>query len=572
MAEAATLYSARAESDMIGACLLSGSARDVLVRDLVAEDFHQVDHRRWAEAVADLHALGGPVDATVVAGWVADRYGVDGKQHYLALVGVMAECPSSGSAPAYAARIRDRSARRRLLAVLADGRKQVEDLSTPAADVADAIRSGLSSLDVALGEDVPPRTLAEFLAETESYRWLIPRTLERTDRLIVTSGEGSGKALWVETPILTTAGWATMGTVAVGDRVYGPDGNPTAVVAATEVVTGRPCYRVGFSDGSAIVADAEHEWVVETWVDEPFRWRVRQTTAQMAVALSVATPAIHAISVSNLGATLSTGPYRYVESVAPVDSVPVRCIQVARPDGMYLAGRELIATHNSTLLRQLAVQVAAGVHPWSTTLRYPPGRALLIDLECSESQARREIRPMYDRLAGIRHLRLGESVDTRFDPSRVVIASRPAGIDLMSRADRRWFTAQVTAARPDIILTGPIYKMISGDPTDERQAKALADYLDEIRVRFDTAIVLEAHSPHGTDSRGTRTLRPYGASLWLRWPEFGFGLRMAKDGSGWDWVRWRGPRDRHRWWPDQVRYGQRWPWEPAQYFDEEEAF
>lgn len=568
MAEGAGLYSARAESDMIGACLLSPVARDVLVRDLVPEDFYQVDHHRWAEAVADLHALGTPVDATVVAGWVADRYGVDGKEHYLALVSVMAECPSSGSAPAYAARIRDRSVRRRLLSVLADGRRQVEDLSTPAADVAEAIRAGVSSLDVALGEDAPPRTLAEFLAETESYRWLIPRTLERTDRLIVTSGEGSGKALWVDTPIRTTAGWATMGTVAVGDRVYGPDGHQTRVVAATGVMLGRPCYRVGLSDGSAIVADAEHEWVTRPYRDRASRPTGKTiTTAELAATMDLdhGIPGVPSLITPEC-------VYRYVASVEPVDSVPVRCIQVARPDGMYLAGRQLIATHNSTLLRQLAVQVAAGVHPWSMTLRYPPGRALLIDLECSESQARREIRPMHDRLAGIRHLRLGESVDTRFDPSRVMIASRPAGIDLMSRADRRWFTAQVTAARPDIILTGPIYKMISGDPTDERQAKALADYLDEIRVRFDAAIVLEAHSPHGTDSRGTRTLRPYGASLWLRWPEFGFGLRMAKDGSGWDWVRWRGPRDRHRWWPDQVRYGQRWPWEPAQYFDDEEAF
>ena len=51
-----------------------------------------------------------------------------------------------------------------------------------------------------------------------------------------------------------------MGEVAVGDHLIGADGHPTRVVAATEVMLQRPCYEVEFSDGSVIVADAEHQW------------------------------------------------------------------------------------------------------------------------------------------------------------------------------------------------------------------------------------------------------------------------------------------------------------------------
>ena len=51
-----------------------------------------------------------------------------------------------------------------------------------------------------------------------------------------------------------------MGDVAVGDELLGADGRPTRVVAATEVMLGRPCYEVEFSDGTVIVADAEHQW------------------------------------------------------------------------------------------------------------------------------------------------------------------------------------------------------------------------------------------------------------------------------------------------------------------------
>lgn len=38
-----------------------------------------------------------------------------------------------------------------------------------------------------------------------------------------------------------------------------------------------------------------------------------------------------------------------ITSVEKVDSVPVRCIQVANSDGMFLVGRSMIPTHNSTL-------------------------------------------------------------------------------------------------------------------------------------------------------------------------------------------------------------------------------
>ena len=40
---------------------------------------------------------------------------------------------------------------------------------------------------------------------------------------------------------------------------------------------------------------------------------------------------------------------RYIASVTKVPSVPVRCIQVAAPKGLFLAGRGMIPTHNSSL-------------------------------------------------------------------------------------------------------------------------------------------------------------------------------------------------------------------------------
>ncbi len=71
------------------------------------------------------------------------------------------------------------------------------------------------------------------------------------------------KALAVDTPLATPTGWTTMGEVAVGDMVFDERGHPCRVTYVTPVVTGRPCYRVVFSDGASIIADESHPWKVD---------------------------------------------------------------------------------------------------------------------------------------------------------------------------------------------------------------------------------------------------------------------------------------------------------------------
>lgn len=82
--------------------------------------------------------------------------------------------------------------------------------------------------------------------------------------IVLSCGRRWGKALALDTPILTTKGWSDMGSLEVGDQVFGPDGLPKKVLDATEVLYSRPTYEVVFSDGSTIVADEEHQWSVET--------------------------------------------------------------------------------------------------------------------------------------------------------------------------------------------------------------------------------------------------------------------------------------------------------------------
>ncbi|UIY28711.1 hypothetical protein LZK73_18445 [Neorhizobium galegae] len=69
--------------------------------------------------------------------------------------------------------------------------------------------------------------------------------------------------LSLDTPIPTPTGWTKMGDIQVGDTILDDAGKPTNVRGMSDVFLDRKCFRITFDDGSEIVADAEHPWVVE---------------------------------------------------------------------------------------------------------------------------------------------------------------------------------------------------------------------------------------------------------------------------------------------------------------------
>lgn len=79
----------------------------------------------------------------------------------------------------------------------------------------------------------------------------------------------NGKALALDTPIPTPSGWTTMGELQPGDQVYGVDGKPCNVIATSEIFTDHKCYRLGFSNGEHVVADAGHLWATSALADNP---------------------------------------------------------------------------------------------------------------------------------------------------------------------------------------------------------------------------------------------------------------------------------------------------------------
>jgi hypothetical protein len=114
---------------------------------------------------------------------------------------------------------------------------------------------------VGLGKDVEGRVLVANLA--------------KMPHVLIAGATGAGKALALDTPIPTPRGWTTMGEVQPGDEVFDENGQPCTVTAATPVMLGRPCYEVEFSDGTVIVADAEHLWRTTTAAGRQQRARPR---------------------------------------------------------------------------------------------------------------------------------------------------------------------------------------------------------------------------------------------------------------------------------------------------------
>ena len=132
-----------------------------------------------------------------------------------------------------------------------------------------------------------------------------------------------------------------MGEVAVDDELLDADGLPTRVVAATEVMLGRPCYEIEFSDGTVIVADAQHQWPTGDGI---------RTSAQLRCGLdTIVVERSAARYAERRTASAVLTPVLHIAAVRRVHSVPVRCVQVDNPAHLYLAGRGMVPTHNSTL-------------------------------------------------------------------------------------------------------------------------------------------------------------------------------------------------------------------------------
>jgi replicative DNA helicase len=351
-----------AEQSVLGGMLLSKDAiADVLER-LRPGDFYRPAHQNVYDAILDLYGRGEPADAVTVAAEL-DRRGllrrIGGAPYLHTLISTV---PTAANAGYYAGIVAEKSLLRRLVEAGtrvvqygyagAEGADVAEVVDRAQAEIYDVTDRRLSEDFVPL-EDLLQPTMDEIdaIASSGGLSRGVPTGFTDLDdvtnglhpgqMIIVAARPGVGKALALNTPLPTPAGWTTMGDVAVGDLLLGGDGAPTRVVAATDVLVGRPCYEVEFSDGTVVVADAQHQW--------PTGYGIR-TTAQLRSGVdSIAAAGAIARYADRRSTATLMAPLLQIDAVRRVRSVPVRCVEVDNAAHLYLAGRGMVPTHNSTL-------------------------------------------------------------------------------------------------------------------------------------------------------------------------------------------------------------------------------
>lgn len=273
-----------AEQSVIGGMLISPTAIAEVIEVIRATDFYRPAHQILYDTILDLYGRGEPADAVTIVAELTKRGDINrvGGAPYLHTL--MATVPTAANAGYYAKIVRERAVLRKLVEVgtrivqlgyASDGADADDVLDRAQAEVF-AIAEKRTGEDYVPLSEIMPGALDEIEAIGSRGGQMVgvPTGFSDLDALtnglhpgqmiIIAARPAIGKAAHIETPLATPSGWAKMGGVAVGDYLIGADGKPTRIVAATEVMEGRPCYEVEFSDGEVIIVDAQHLWRTST--------------------------------------------------------------------------------------------------------------------------------------------------------------------------------------------------------------------------------------------------------------------------------------------------------------------
>jgi len=395
-----------AEQCVLGGMLMSKDAISDVLEVIRPVDHYRPAHQLIHEVVLDLYSRGEPADAVTVANELTKRGEIArcGGAPYLHTL--IACVPTAANAGYYARIVRERAILRRLveagtrivqLGYSGDGDAD-EIVDRAEAEVYGVTDRRISEDYLALSE-VMPGALDEIEAIGSRGGALtgVPTGFADLDALtnglhpgqmiVIAARPALGKALALDTPLPTPAGWTTMGDVGVGDQLMGASGRPVTVVAATGVMQGRPCYEVMFSTGETIVADGQHQWL--SWdcpgsAPRPDGGAV-VTTEQIATALE-----------------------RLPGGGSPTYAVPL-CEPFALPDaelpvppyalGVWLGGPSTTTAGLTIADPEIAMRVAAADFAAIPALRLPGGTDRRIPapyLRASEEQRRMLLAGMLD--------------------------------------------------------------------------------------------------------------------------------------------------------------------------------
>ncbi|MHB8437711.1 MAG: replicative DNA helicase [Acidimicrobiales bacterium] len=340
-----------AEESLLGAMLLSRDAIAAALELTGVEDFYKPAHSHIFSAVAQLYARGEPADPVTVADELRRTGLMDAVGDPSVLISLQLNTPSTANASHYARIVEEHALLRRLVGVAGEiaelgfsvpedvsevidraetlvfevAQRRVVDTMSPLRDLLAASLDHLEHLyargDSVTGVPTGYTDLDERLAG-----------LQNSNLVVIGARPSMGKALALDTPVPTPAGWSTMGELEVGDEVFDDRGARCTVQYVSPVFLGSSCFELVLDDGEVIVADAEHRWAVAA-TGAGGAGRAVVTTREMADA----------------GQRAADGSPRWLVPVAHALDAPEAALPVdAYVLGWWLADGAAVESHRAT--------------------------------------------------------------------------------------------------------------------------------------------------------------------------------------------------------------------------------
>jgi hypothetical protein len=148
--------------------------------------------------------------------------------------------------------------------------------------------------------------------------------------------------LSLDTPVPTPRGWSTIGKLKIGDKVFSSAGQPTKIVAKSEVYIDADCYKINLDCGESIIAESDHLWEVFESGDR---------TVLPTKILFEHKDKNYYLKRAQLKGKDKRFPDDWdkeikIVSIEKTDTVPVACIEVEDTTHMFLCGKNFIPQKN----------------------------------------------------------------------------------------------------------------------------------------------------------------------------------------------------------------------------------
>jgi replicative DNA helicase len=274
-------HSVEAEQAVLGGLLLQNAAWDRIGDILSEPDFYRADHRLLWRTITRLVEDNKPADVLTVAEALKLSGELDGAGGIAYLHQLASGTPSAANIRRYAELVRDRSIMRKLAEIgtaIADsaytpqGREARQLLDEAETRILEIGESGgrssesfakMSSVlaDVMSRLDELHRNPNSVTGKATGFVDLDEMTtgLQDGDLIMIAGRPSMGKAAPLDSKVKTLTGWASMGSLQVGDALASIDGAPSIVTGIFPQGV-RQVYRITFSDARSTEACAEHLW------------------------------------------------------------------------------------------------------------------------------------------------------------------------------------------------------------------------------------------------------------------------------------------------------------------------